>query len=259
MNTRITKSLNLWLAACMVLLMIGSALAADPDNPSQAELRALREEVRQLRGEIKSMHDELRALSRRIGRQDEGPRRAKVDIAGGVILGSAEAPLTLVEFSDYQCPFCRRFHDQTFSQLKKVYIDTGKVRYVFRDFPLDRIHPQARKAAEAAHCVGDQGKYWQIHDVLFRSQQHLKSGDLKSYAQKLGLDMNAFDTCFDQKKYASRVQQNLTDGLKIGIRGTPSFVLGKTGKDGTVDGLIITGARPFSDFKQGIDQLLSAK
>lgn len=239
--------------------MTGSAPAADPADPSQAELHALKEEVRQLRGEIKSMHDELRALARRIGGQDEGPRRAKVDIAGGVVLGSSEAPLTLVEFSDYQCPFCRRFHDQTFSQLKKSYIDTGKVRYVFRDFPLDRIHPQARKAAEAAHCVGDQGKYWQIHDLLFQNQQRLQPDDLKSYARKLGLDMSAFETCFDKHKYASRVQQNLNDGLRAGVRGTPSFVLGKTGDGGTVDGLMITGARPFADFKQVIDQLLDAK
>lgn len=257
--TKKSRNLLAGVAGCVILLNAGTALAADPGDSSQADIRALTEEVRKLRTEVEAMHNELRALARRAGGQEQGPHRAKVGIAGGVTLGSADAPLTLVEFSDYQCPFCRRFHDQTFSQLKKEYIDTGKVRYVFRDFPLDRIHPHARKAAEAAHCVGDQGKYWEIHDVLFQNQQNLQPDDLKSYAKKLGLDMKAFETCFDEEKYASRVQQNLTDGLKIGVRGTPSFVLGKTGKDGTVDGLVITGARPFSDFKLGIDRLLDMK
>lgn len=243
-------------AACMLLFV---ACAAPAAPPAPSELGALKEEVQRLRAEIEAMRTELHAISRRLGTGEPQAHRANVAVAGGEVLGDAHAPLTLVEFSDYQCPFCRRFHDQTFARLKAQYIDTGKVRYVFRDFPLDSLHPQARAAAEAAHCAGAQGKYWQAHDVWFQNQQHLRPADLKSYARKVGLDVRAFDECFDKKTYAQRVQDNLRDGIKAGVRGTPSFFLGKTGDGASVNGLLITGARPFEDFQQEIDQLLSEK
>ena len=118
--------------------------------------------------------------------------RVTVGVANNPMLGAPEAPLTLIEFSDYQCPFCRRFAETTLPVLKRDYIETGKLRYVFRDFPLDRLHPQARKVAEAAHCAGDQGKYWAMHDLLFQQQQALQVERLKGYARQLGLNDPAF-------------------------------------------------------------------
>ena len=144
------------------------------------------------------------------------------------LLGAPDAPLTLIEFSDYQCPYCRQFVENTFPALRRDYIETGKLRYMFRDLPLDRLHPQARKAAEAAHCAREQGQYWAMHDLLFQHQQALQTESLKEYAQHLGLDAPTFEDCLVQGKYASAVQQNLDEGTAAGIQGTPGFVLGKT-------------------------------
>jgi protein-disulfide isomerase len=241
------------------LLFITCATFAAQPKPSNSELGALKEEVERLRTEIEAMRNDLRQISQRLagGGPPPAPRRATVTTGGGAAMGRDNAPLTLVEFSDYQCPFCRRFHEQTLSRLKTQYIDTGKVRYVFRDFPLDSIHPQARKASEAAHCAADQDKYWEAHDVFFENQQQLQPENLKSYAAKLGLKTEAFNDCLDKEKYKRRVQENQNDGEKAGVRGTPAFFLGKSSKDGSVDGVLISGAQPFENFQQEIERLLA--
>src|SRR5206468_10780677 len=124
-------------------------------------------------------------------------------VADAPSLGRADAPVTLVEFSDFQCPFCGRFFATTLPALKQDYIDTGKLRYVFRDFPLDQLHPNARNAAAAAHCAGEQGKYWEMHDTLYRNQRTLQVEHLKGFALELSLNGNAFTTCLDGGKYAA--------------------------------------------------------
>ena len=238
--------------------LVGCAdLAQAPPKPEQNELSDLKKEMARLRTEVEGMRADLRQLLSRIRGEEPDPQRANVATTGGATLGSKDAPLTMVEFSDYQCPFCRRFFDQTFPRIKTKYIDTGKVRYVFRDFPLDQIHPQARKAAIAAHCANDQGKYWEAHDMFFKNQEALRPENLKSYAQKLGLKTAAFNECLDKDKYASLVQGNEDDGLKAGVRGTPAFFIGKTTKEGTVDGQLISGARPYEDFQREIDRQLA--
>jgi protein-disulfide isomerase len=165
----------------------------------------------------------------------------------------------VIEFSDYQCPFCQRFFANTLPALKRDYIDTGKVRYVFRDFPLDSIHPQARKAAEAAHCAGDQGKYWEMHDTLFKNQRALMVDNLKDLARGLGLKDDDFTSCLDQGKHAETVNGHFTAGSAIGITGTPSFFIGKTSADGTMEAINIRGAQPIAAFRQAIDRLLEGK
>jgi protein-disulfide isomerase len=170
-------------------------------------------------------------------------------------LGWPAAPVTVVEFSDYQCPFCQRFFLATLPALKKGYIDTGKVRYVFRDFPLDQIHPQARKAAEAAHCAGEQGKYWEMHDLLFGNQQALQLPKLSEHARALGLDGAGFDQCLTSGTHAARVNQGLTDGHPAGVRGTPGFVVAKTTPGDSVEGTLVVGAQPVEVVRRLIDQL----
>lgn len=179
-----------------------------------------------------------------------------VGISGNPILGSKVAPVTLIEFSDYQCPFCRKFFETTLPALKAEYIDTGMVRYVFRDFPIDRGHPQARKAPEASHCAGEQGKYWEMHDLLFRNQKALQVEQLKRYARSLGLDAPAFDHCLEQGTYADDVQKDYEDGVAAGIQGTPGFFLGKTRGDDAIQGIAIRGAQPVTGFRRVIDRLL---
>lgn len=178
--------------------------------------------------------------------------------AAGAI-GNDNAPVTIVEFSDYQCPFCRKWFDDVKGQLQTNYIDTGKVKLVYKDFPLS-FHPMAQPYAEAARCAGDQSKYWEMHDKIFNEQstkgqgtiQDFTNTDIKKWAQDLGLDSTSFDSCLDTGKYSSAVQANFTEGQQIGVSGTPAFFIGKS--DGT--GQLVVGAQPYATFQQAIDSLL---
>jgi len=151
--------------------------------------------------------------------------------------GPADAPVTIVEFSDFQCPYCARFVTQTLPQIRQQY--EGKVRFVFRDFPLSTIHENAEKAAEAAECANEQGKFWEYHDKLFSSQSALDVASLKSYASQLGLDTATFDECLDSNKYAEEIQKDVQDGTSYGVDGTPAFF---------VNGQLVVGALPFADY-----------
>lgn len=166
-------------------------------------------------------------------------------------LGEEDAPVTVIEFTDYQCPFCGRHFTQTFGQIKSTYIDTGKVKYVTRDYPLS-FHQNAQKASEATECAEEQGSFWEMHDKLFQNQQLLDVASLKSYAGQLGLNQTAFDTCLDGGEYAAEVQKDFADGSAAGISGTPGFwVIGKDGK-----GELVSGAQPFASFQAAIERHL---
>ena len=224
-------------------------------------MEALRGDLEKIKIELGAIREELKLIRQQLLQGRPQPTRpasavTSVSIAGNLILGKKDAPVTVIEFSDYQCPFCKRFFETTLPTLKAEYIETGKVRYVFRDFPLDQIHPQARKAAEAAHCAGDQGKYWEMHDLLFQNQQTLQIESLKAYARGLRLDSTVFDACLGQGKYAVEVQKDFEDGVAGGVRGTPSFFIGKTRPDDTIQGTFLTGALPTPVFRQAIDNAL---
>jgi protein-disulfide isomerase len=173
------------------------------------------------------------------------------------MLGRPDAPVTIVEFSDYQCPFCQRFFAATLPTLKTEYIDAGKVRYVFRDYPIDKLHPLARKAAEAAHCAGDQGKYWEMHDMLFQNQNALAVAQLTDHARTLGLNVRTFDECLSSGMHAARVARGVTDAATAGVQGTPGFVIGKTTAGDVIVGTPVRGARPVETFRQIIDRALA--
>lgn len=239
-----------------------SAQGQPPPKSTDADLAALKAEVERLKREVGGIQSELQQIREfLLQRSGQPTNRAptRVSAADNPALGKADAPVTIIEFSDYQCPYCRQFFETTLPVLTKQYVEGGKLRYVFHDFPLDQIHPQARKAAEAARCAGEQGNYWQMHDVLFRHQDALQADRLRVYAEQLHLDGKAFGTCLDSGKYQSRVQRNYTEGLAAGVRGTPSFLLGKTRADNAVEGILFTGARPVDDFRQAIDRLLADK
>jgi len=161
--------------------------------------------------------------------------------------GPEDATVTIVEFSDFQCPYCSRFAVETYPQIKQQYGD--KVRFVFRDFPLTQIHENAQKASEAAQCANEQGKFWEYHDKLFASQAALDAASLKSYASELGLDSATFDQCLDTGKYTDEVQKDLQEGAGYGVQGTPSFF---------INGLLVSGAQPFASFQTAIDAALAA-
>lgn len=183
-----------------------------------------------------------------------------LDLGNHPVRGKADAELTLVEFSDFQCPFCGRHFAQTESQLLKEYVDTGKLRIVFMDFPLESIHPAAFKAAETARCAGEQGKFWEMHDELFRTQNPPADfSNWAAHAQKLGLRMPEFQSCLASGKQADAVRRDLAQGQGAAVTGTPAFFLAVT--DPTSSRVnpvrMISGAQPYTAFKAQIDALLA--
>ena len=188
--------------------------------------------------------------------QPPAPSRVQLSADDDPVLGNANAPLTIIEFSDYQCPFCQRFHQQTWSQLKTDYIDSGKVKFVYRDFPLP-FHQNAEISAEAANCAGDQNKYWEMHDELFAKGSGdgtgLDAASLKGYAAALGMNAANFATCLNSTKYAGEIQKDTADGGTAGVSGTPTFFIGSPGKGYQ----ILVGAQPYAAFKQAIEQELA--
>ena len=172
-----------------------------------------------------------------------------MSVSGRPSLGQQDAPVTLVEFSDYQCPFCKRHFLTVYAILKKDYIDTGKLRYVFRDFPIAGLHPQAQKAHEAAYCAGEQKKYWEMHDMLFKNSQNLSVPALKTYAAKIGLDADQFNACLESEKYAAEIDNKIAEATASGVSGTPAFFIGPSGAGEKITGTMVTGAQPFM-FKQ---------
>ncbi|MDP3763618.1 MAG: DsbA family protein [bacterium] len=183
--------------------------------------------------------------------QPSGPVNVSAD--DDAYLGNKNAPVTLIEFSDFQCPFCRKFYRETLPQIKKEYIDTGKARLVYRDFPLS-FHPGATPAAEGTECAREQGKFWEMHDVIFDEQEKQGSGtiqftadDVKKWAAKIGLNTSKFNQCLDSGKYKKEVEKDITDGSAAGVTGTPAVF---------INGRLVVGAQPFAAFKVIIDEEL---
>lgn len=175
------------------------------------------------------------------------PELPRIDVeAVGPSKGPENAPVTVVIFSDFECPFCDRAN-ATLAQVEETYGD--KVRLVFRDFPL-AFHPNAHKAAEAGHCADEQGKFWELHDKMFANQRALGGDELKAYAREVGLDGERFDECLDSGKMAEKVIANMQAGEEAGVRGTPAFF---------VNGQMLSGAQPFEEFRKVIDRELSRK
>jgi len=164
------------------------------------------------------------------------------------VLGDKNAPVTIVEFSDYECPFCGRFYSQTEGQIKSEYIDTGKVKLIYRDFPLLRLHKNAQKAAEAAECAGEQDKYYEMHDMLFENGVTGGVTTFKGYAKSLGLDTAKFDKCLDSGAMTKEIAKDVADAQAVGVQGTPAFY---------INGKLISGAQPYSVFKTAIDSALA--
>ena len=175
------------------------------------------------------------------------PQRYEVASEGFPSIGPQDAPITIIEFSDYQCPYCRRWHEQVYQPLLNAY--PGQIRVVYRHFPLTSIHPDAFPAAEAAMCAGEQNAYWQYHEKLFSSDA-LGSSVYSQYAQELGLDMTVFDSCVTEHKYQEAIQADLDFAVDLGVRSTPTFF---------INGLAIVGAQPLDVFKQVIDKELAGE
>ena len=166
-------------------------------------------------------------------------------IGGNAIIGDPDAPITIVEWSDFECPFCARFYNDAYQDIKENWIDTGKAKLVFRDFPLS-FHANAQKAHEAAECAGDQDMYYEMHDALFENGVSGGVAAFKTFAADLGLDQATFDDCLDSGKHEAEVKKDMADGMKAGVQGTPGFI---------IEGQLISGAQPYAVFEQLLNSL----
>lgn len=203
---------------------------------------------------------ELKILQNQLPTKQVSPP-VKISSDDDPIIGNSDAPITIIEFSDFQCPFCARFHTQTLPVILEEYIEKGKVKLVFRDFPIQSIHPNALPASVAAECANDQGKFREMHDILFEKQNEwnkLETTETLSlfsqYASNMQLDQKIFDSCLTSGKHIPEIQNDLNDGRDYGVTGTPGFFIGNE-KIGFTE---LKGAQPFESFKKIIDAQLEA-
>lgn len=235
--------------------------AAVPDNLNQTKADAAnegitRDQANAILTELKAIHQLLEKQAQAAANaqaQPQGPQKVSMKIEPGwQVIGRDDAPVTVVEFGDYQCPYCRKYHSATFADLKKNYIDTGKIRYVVRDFPLS-FHANASNAALAARCAAEQGQiqFLAMRDLMLETSADLAPESITKDASQAHLDMTRFNTCMEAKKYSPDVQKDITAANTIGISATPSFVIGKTAKD-QIDGVRIAGALSYPAFEAAI-------
>jgi protein-disulfide isomerase len=177
----------------------------------------------------------------------QSPGRVDIATAGHPATGPATAPVTIVEFSDFECPFCGRLFP-TLKTVEKIYLN--RVRIVYRQFPLRKIHPRAEKAAEASLCAADQGRFWEMHDSLFSDQEHLTVDDLKARAVTLKLDAAAFNACLDSGRKVAAIDSDIADGAKAGVNGTPTMF---------INGRMMPGAQPYATIQAVIEEELQKK
>jgi protein-disulfide isomerase len=209
--------------------------------------------------------DELKAIRKNLEQRPIAPAAAaparpvddKVSYAfpaGGFSVGKDDAPLVLVEYTDYQCPFCQRFHNDSFAQIKTNYVDTGKIRYVSRDFPLP-FHENAQRSAVAGRCAAEQGKYWELRHTMIVNASQLQPDKIVDYAQSASLDVEKFKACIASDKYKAAIDKDIAEGTAAGVTGTPSFVLGRI-QNGKIEGVRIVGAMPYAQFDAKIQEFL---
>lgn len=219
------------------------------------QISELRKNDKDQRQQIDELRQELQALKAGTKLSAAGP--LSIDVKNEAhFVGRADAELAIVEFSDYECPFCKRHAKQTMPLLKDKYIATGKLKYVYVDYPLPS-HARAKSAAVAANCAGEEGMYWEMHDRLFDSQNALNKQKYTELAASLKLDPEKFARCLDSPQHAAKIDRNLAWGESLGVQGTPAFFIGRL-HDGTVTNVkALSGALPFSSFERVLDSMLS--
>lgn len=207
--------------------------------------------------QLKQIRAQLTRIEKRLADAVPAKDSVQLNVSGRYALGQKEAAVILVEFADYQCPYCRRFYTETFQKLRKNYIDTGKVRFVVLSLPLE-IHSNAFHAAEAALCAGEQSKFWEMYDLLLTNSKDLGADAVLRYAEQLGLNKASFRSCLESGKFAARVEQDVARAHDLGISGTPSFILGRS-RNGQVAGMKLVGAQSYDHLARLIQGLLDPK
>jgi len=246
-----------------------AVLSLSPPQSQADDIAALKREIQALKDKQASMDRDLqliKSLLQSLVQRAQTPEDNFVDktvtIDDAPTRGNATAKVTLVEVSDYHCPFCRRQNLQTMPQVLADYVNSGKVRYVFIDYPIAQLHPDAFKSHEAAACAGDQGKYWQMHDLLFTNAPARDASQLTANAGMLGVDTKKFETCLNDGKggpHAPAIRASIARMQQLGVEGTPLVLIGLTPAPGTPMKVLATvyGAKPYPEFKTALDQVLA--
>ena len=263
-----SRSRKFIVAVVALAMCVGAATNAFPqDNQARSDIEQLKKEVETLKKVQKAIISELRILHDQIGggagNQSPAPQAVdlSIEIANTPHMGASDAQVAVVEFSDFECPYCGRHFESTLPRIADEYVKTGKVLYVIRSFPIAQLHPHALKAAEAGQCAADQGKFWPMHDMLFSNQEHLEAADLLSYAPLVGLDKDVFQQCLSTGVHTQDVKQAVTYGVSLGVDATPTFFIGRIDRDKqTVHAVTeLAGAYPYSIFKQKLDEALNSR
>ena len=233
--------------------LFGGALPVQAQGMTSEQATQILDELKAIRKNL-----ETRPIAQQPAAQaPQAPVSDKVSYAfvpGTYSMGKEDAPLVLVEYTDYQCPFCQRFHNDAFAQIKTNYIDTGKIRFVTRDFPLS-FHENAMKGAVAARCSAEQGKFWDFRHTLIVNASQLQTDRINDYAKNASLDVAKFKTCFESDKYKTAIDKDIAEGTVAGVTGTPAFVLGRV-QNGKIEGIRIVGAMPYAQFDAKIQDFL---
>jgi protein-disulfide isomerase len=242
---------------------------------SPADIEALRAEMAALRAAQESMAKDVEAIKQLL-QQAMAPHPAPagaaaaaagmpaanvspLKVAGRPTKGSASARLTFIEYSDYECPFCAQYFLQVYPQINRDYVLTNKIKYVFKNYPIEQIHARAFRAHVAAACAGDQNRFWEMHDKLFGDQKGLTNDRYVEHARELGMDAAKFRTCLDGAAHEPMIREDIDEAVKGGVRGTPVFVLAIADPkaDTVTPSRVIVGAQPFEAFRDAIESLLA--
>jgi protein-disulfide isomerase len=239
--------------AVAALITAAVGLCSCATTAQQERLVHIQADVTALRADVSKLSAQVEELDRLI--RPPSPPRVTVGVEGAPVLGDRAAKIAIVEFSDFQCPFCKRFHDATLPMLKERYIDNGKIMMIYRDLPLD-FHALAKGAAVAAYCAGAQGHFWEMADALFDGQERLGSAYYNALAARLGLDTDAFKSCLTDPAAEAKVTRDVADAASLGIDGTPAFFIGRVEGDRVIDAEYVSGAQPFPVFARILDSLV---
>ncbi|MGI0016150.1 MAG: DsbA family protein [Nitrososphaera sp.] len=250
----------------IVLIFLSSTFVVNAplnaQQPTSEELKRLQKQIDDLKENQKTIQKDLQEiktlLQGRAAPSSFPVSNLALSVVDDPFKGDQNAKVILIEFSDYQCPFCYRFFKESLPTMEQEYISTGKVKYVFRDFPIESIHKDAFKAAEAANCAGEEGKYWEMHDRLFQNQNQLATGELPKHAKAIGLNVSTFQQCIGSGRQATEIRRDMEDGQKAGVQGIPTFFRGTQDSDTQAVKVLrmIIGAQPYAQFKDAIEWAL---
>ncbi len=259
---RIAKNLVL------VSALLSLAFAMPAIAGTKSDVKKLQAEVASLKEGQQQIHDDMAEIKKLLQQGARAPAPAAaatafeptdLEVGASPVIGSADAAVTMFAYSDYQCPFCSRHATQVLPRLVKEYVDSGQLRIVMREYPIEAIHPRAFAASQAAMCAGAQDKYWEMHDLIFANQRSLAAEDLSAHAVALELDAAAYENCLEDEAVSKQIESEINEAYEMGISGTPSFAAGRTNPENPEVVHVteyIRGAQPFARFQGVVEGLL---